>query len=164
MKSILVGILLASPAVAQDVSFSISGTEACLAGAVGVERLVCIGVSANACMETTDGSSTVGMGFCLGRELGFWDARLNATYRTLRHVERDLMAEATKLELRVPDSEAALRDMQRSWMGFRDSVCAYEFSTWGGGSGGGPASAACLMELTAQQSLMLEDRLEARRR
>lgn len=160
----MVLLALAVPASAQEIPFSLEATEACLEEAVGVERYECIGASAGGCMETVAGGSTVGMGYCLGRELGFWDERLNAAYADLRRIERSVQEEIAATGTRVPDSAVALREMQRAWMGYRDAACIYEYSTWGGGTGGGPANAACLMDLTARQSLMLEDRLEERSR
>jgi uncharacterized protein YecT (DUF1311 family) len=49
--------------------------------------------------------------------------------------------------------------MQRAWIGYRDAACDYERAQWGGGSGGGPATAGCLMRLTGEQALALEGRL-----
>ena len=139
-------------------------TEGCLTEAEGVERLACVGAAAKVCMSKPNGDTTVGMGFCLGRELGVWDDRLNAAYARLRRVEWQNMEEAESADLRVPDTVTALRDMQRAWMRYRDATCTYEFSTWGGGTGGGPANTSCLLDLTARQALMLEDRLEDRSR
>ena len=51
--------------------------------------------------------------------------------------------------------------MQRAWTAYRDAACAYEVSTWGGATGGGPAGEDCMMRLTARQALVLEDRLRA---
>lgn len=166
MRAILAALALVLPvqAGAQDISFSPAATLACLLDAEGVARLECVGASASQCMDSPGGSSTVGMGYCLNRELGFWDDRLNAAYGDLRAVERGIAVEMTDIAARVPDTVGALRDMQRAWIGYRDAACIYEYSTWGGGTGGGPAHAACLMDLTARQTLMLEDRLKARMR
>lgn len=111
-------------------------------------------------METTEGTTTVGMGFCIGLELGFWDEKLNMVYADLRSVERSVVDTVPAGGPSVPDSAKALRDMQRAWMGYRDAACFYEYSTWGGSTGGGLANAACLLDLTARQSLVLEDRLQ----
>ncbi|MBT8414870.1 MAG: DUF1311 domain-containing protein [Boseongicola sp.] len=157
-------MLGAGSAGAQELSFTMAPTEVCLADAEGVERLECVGAAAEFCMSKPNGDTTVGMGFCLGRELGVWDDRLNAAYARLRRVEWMIMEEAESADLRVPDTVTALRDMQRAWMQYRDATCTYEFSTWGGGTGGGPANTACLLDLTARQALMLEDRLEDRSR
>ena len=46
--------------------------------------------------------------------------------------------------------------MQRAWIGWRDATCDYERAQWGGGTGGGPATVACLMRLTGEQALYLE--------
>ena len=59
----------------------------------------------------------------------------------------------------VPSKAAALRDMQRAWIGWRDAACAYERAQWGGGSGSGPATLECRMQLTGQQALALEARM-----
>lgn len=162
MRAILAVLALAWPAEAQEISFSVQSTEVCLEGAEGVQRFECIGASASLCMDTSDGSTTVGMGYCLGQELGYWDNRLNAAYADLGDLERAIFAEMTASAAGIPDGAKALRDMQRAWMGYRDAACIYEYSTWGGGTGGGPANAACLMDLTARQTMMLEDRLQER--
>lgn len=153
-------IAMALPVGAEGISFSIETTRLCLEGAEGLERFECIGASAGVCMETTEGTTTVGMGFCIGLELGFWDEKLNMAYADLRSVERSVVDTVPAGGPSVPDSAKALRDMQRAWMGYRDAACFYEYSTWGGGTGGGPANAACLLDLTARQSLVLEDRLQ----
>ena len=55
----------------------------------------------------------------------------------------------------LPKQAEALRDMQRAWITFRDAACDYERSQWGGGTGGGPATLACLMRMTGEQALLL---------
>ena len=162
MKALVALIALAAPVAAQDISYTNAPTLACLSEATGTARLDCIGASAELCMTTPGGSSTVGMGFCLGRELGFWDDRLNADYVALRRAEIAQAKEMEDLGARVPSSPAALRALQRAWISYRDAACMYEYSTWGGGTGGGPAHTACLLSLTAEQALMLEDKLSER--
>ena len=44
----------------------------------------------------------------------------------------------------------------KRWIGYRDATCDYERSQWGGGTGGGPATLGCLMRLTGEQTLYLE--------
>ena len=155
-------VLLFTPmALAQQLPFSPEATEACLAKAVlPSEEEACIGTSANLCIDTPDGYTTVGMGFCLGYERDYWDGRLNAAYSQLMEYETANDAEMAKIGATVPSTVNALREMQRAWIGFRDRACAYELSQWGGGSGGGPAVANCHMVMTGQQALRLEYRLE----
>jgi uncharacterized protein YecT (DUF1311 family) len=88
------------------------------------------------------------MGGCLDQERKFWDARLNARYRelTAQHADDPLIGER-------------LRDMQRAWIGYRDARCDYEFVQWRGGTGGGPAVIACLMQSTAEQVFTLEQHI-----
>ncbi len=151
MRRYLLGALLfAAPAQAQDLSFSPVHTEACLQEAVGRgERLDCIGASANQCMQdTAGGETTVGMGGCLDRERDFWDGRLNAAYQQLLSQQRS-----------DPAMLDALRGMQRAWISYRDARCDYEYVQWGGGTGGGPAILACLMQATAEQVFVLEQNI-----
>jgi uncharacterized protein YecT (DUF1311 family) len=160
----LLGVLgAAGPAAAQNIPFSTEATEGCLAGAVDrPARDACVGLSANACIDTPDGYTTVGMGFCYREEHAFWDARLNAAHGALMDIEEAADAELKELGSAAPSASAALRDMQRAWIAYRDAACAYERSQWGGGTGGGPATAACMMRLTAAQALTLESRLAER--
>jgi uncharacterized protein YecT (DUF1311 family) len=161
-RMVLILALMLVPMAAQadedGLVFSPKATEACLKGAgdMAAERL-CIGASANACMEATPGGySTYGMGGCISREVEYWDARLNAAYK-------QAMAEAKQADKdngagpNGPQSQAeALRAMQRAWIPYRDAACLWEYSKWGGGTGGGPASASCMMTLTGEQALVLE--------
>lgn len=151
-------LLLAPAAWAQSPAFSPAPTEACLAGAADASaRAACVGRSADACMASDGGSSTAGMAMCLDGEARFWDARLNAAYAALLPVEQ--AADRDNEGLGAPSAAAALRDMQRAWIVWRDAACAFERSQWGGGTGAGPAGLQCLMQLTAEQALDLERRL-----
>lgn len=163
IKLALTLLCFATPLAAQELSFSAEGTEACLNRNGGTElKMACVGTSANICINSEGGYSTVGMGYCFAREAEYWDARLNDVYRELRASEEADDAEIAEMGMNVPKKAEALRNMQRAWMAYRDAVCAYEYSQWGGGTGGGPANAACLMEETARQTLTLEERLAGR--
>ncbi len=155
---ILSGMFLGTAVPAQDLVFDADHTATCLtAGESRDAKLACVGVSANACMEDTPGGfSTVGMGGCISRELDWWDARLNASYKTLMKREKADDLEFGAGQGGVPSKAAALRAMQRAWVPFRDASCAYEYSKWGGGTGGSPAAAGCLLDMTARQTLDLE--------
>lgn len=149
-------ILAAAPASAQELAFDPAFTLDCLAGGGGE---ACIGRAAEACTLAPDGYTTVGMGFCYGAEWELWDARLNAAYDQVMEMEESLDAEMAEIGATVPKTAPALRDMQRAWIVFRDAACDYERAQWGGGTGQGPATAACLMTETARQTLRLEARL-----
>jgi uncharacterized protein YecT (DUF1311 family) len=156
-------VLSCGGALAQDLPFSAEPIEACLGAAQSlVEKQACIGAGAAACIDTPDGYTTVGMGFCYRHEASYWDDRLNTAFAALMSFERALKAEIEGLGGFAPDAPNALRNMQRAWIGYRDATCAYEYSTWGGGTGGGPANAACLMTETARQAIVLERRLSDR--
>lgn len=155
----LVAGCLAGPSAAQDgLDFSARHTRSCLQEATTqAERQSCIGASAEVCMETSPGGySTYGMGGCLSLEAEWWDGKLNVSYQSLRKREREDDAFNASEGITAPNKADALRDMQRAWIGFRDAVCAYEYSQWGGGTGGGPANISCVMRMTGEQTLYLE--------
>ena len=155
---------LAPAAVGQEVPFTPAATESCLAAAADLPgRRACIGEAADRCVDTPDGQTTVGMGFCYGAERDWWDARLNAAYGALMEMETGVEAELKEMGSAAPSPAAALREMERAWIAWRDAACEYEVSQWGGGTGGGPAWSQCTMEMTGEQALALEARLAARR-
>ena len=146
-----------------DPVFEPGATEACVATAVaaspslsGTGVLDCVGKSAQACMATNGGDTTVGMVFCLEGEWKLWDRRLNEAYAKRMQEAKKTDAEMQSIKATVQSMEAALRQMQRAWIAFRDAACLYEASKWQGGTGAGPAATACLMQETARQALILE--------
>ncbi len=151
---------LAGQAGAQDLQYSPQATANCLAkaGSSNLQRQrACVAASANACMAATmDGSTTYGMGYCLDQERAYWDARLNADYKAIRAKARAGDDEMKQIGSAAPSTANALRDMQRAWIVWRDATCDFERSQWGGGTGGGPATLACLLRLTGEQALYLE--------
>lgn len=164
MRSALALVVAAAgPVSAQDIAFSPEATESCLAAAEHVTgKEACVGRAADACIETPDGGTTVGMGFCLDAEWRYWDERLNAAYGALMAMEKTADKEVQSGGSSAPSTSMALKAMQRAWISYRDAACLYEVSTWFGGTGGGPAGNACMMTLTGQQALALEDRLRTR--
>lgn len=158
MRAFALCLLLASPAVAQELTYSDAHTQACMDEAVGyAQQLACIGASSNQCMtDTVGGHTTVGMGGCLDRELGYWDKRLNVAYGAVRAARKAADADLAAQGASAPSQADALRQMQRAWIGFRDAKCDYERSLWSGGTGGGPATLSCLMQETARQAIYLE--------
>lgn len=158
MRALIALILMAVPAAAQDsLAFSKAPVVACLQGGDAQES--CIGLAAQACMETPGGATTVGMGFCLGAERDFWDARLNAAYLRLMSASERVDSEMAALKSSDAPRAPALRDMQRSWIDYRDAACRFEATQWGSGSGAGPAATQCVLTLTARQSFWLENYL-----
>ncbi len=155
--AIFAALLMTSAAQAQDLLYSDAATEQCIEASEGMAAADCAGRSANLCMTaTSDGGTTIGMGGCLNRELAYWDSLLNRNYAQARDRAKSVDDEMRELGSVVTGLEAALRDMQRAWIPFRDATCSYERTQWGGGSGGGPATLACLMRMTAQQAVYLE--------
>ncbi|MEX3315803.1 lysozyme inhibitor LprI family protein [Sulfitobacter sp. PS-8MA] len=154
--ALLVLALLAGPAAAQEITYSDDATATCLFEAEKLaDKRACIGLSANLCMEAPGGYSTVGMGGCLDRELSYWDALLNENYRARMVQAKAADEDAAMYQPDLPKQAEALRDMQRAWITYRDAACAFERSQWGGGTGGGPATLMCLMQMTGEQALLL---------
>jgi len=153
-------LFAASAQAQEDIPFDILTTESCLVDKEQYARHDCIGASANICMETQLGGTTVGMGFCINQELDWWDARLNDTYRKLLAREKADDEENIKDGINRPLLKAdALKDMQRTWIKYRDAFCEHEAVQWGAGTGAGPAFLGCLLGETGRQVFVLEDRL-----
>lgn len=152
----LIAVFMASPLWAQELPYSNAATLQCLQTADGYNaRSACIGLSSSACMNSELGGSTVGMGGCLDAELQLWDGMLNQHYKAAMAQATQADIDNAQVEYNLPSQATALRDMQRAWIPFRDASCDYERSKWGGGTGGGPATLACLLDLTARQALAL---------
>jgi len=151
--------MLASPAAAQDdLIFNIGHTRACLLDVASqADQRQCIGKSASVCMEATaSGGSTYGMSGCLNFEAEWWDGQLNSAYQEVMKREKGDDAEFASEGSGIPKKAPALREMQRAWITYRDATCSYEYSQWGGGTGGGPASVGCIMRMTGEQTLYLQ--------
>ncbi|WEF25387.1 lysozyme inhibitor LprI family protein [Paracoccus sp. S3-43] len=158
--------LAASPAWAQDEPewppFDAAPIDACLEGAArkagpdgDADFAACIGAASGPCMDSPQGYTTVAMSYCLSKELAVWDRKLNDSYARVLDAARTTDAEMTELGSAAEKQEPLLRQMQRDWIAFHDSACAYEGSRWGGGTGAGPAGVDCAMQLTAQQYFRL---------
>jgi uncharacterized protein YecT (DUF1311 family) len=151
------GGFVATPVFSQDILFDIAKTQQCLASSDGPDHSrACIGASAEQCMlATPEAGSTYGMGACLDHEYTWWDGQLNEVYRALMQREKRDDLEMRQDGIDAPSKADALLTMQRQWIKFRDATCDYEYSQWGGGTGGGPASVSCALRMTAEQTLYL---------
>jgi len=156
IRTAAVVAVLAAPAAAQGIAFSPAPTEACLAAAPS-DPASCIGHAADACMlETEGGETTVGMGACLSAELDWWAARLATAEGSVAAAAATTDAEMAGLGATVPMQAPAFVAMRAAWAAWRDAACDWERVQWGGGTGQGPATAACLMRVTGEQALALE--------
>ena len=110
--------------------------------AAGEDRGKCVGSIADACLDKSEDPSTYGMANCSRREQEVWDERLNAAYK-------ELMSEVDRKQ------RISVRDMQRSWIAFRDKKCGLH-SVLEEGSIVIPIIAYCYMEETGRQAVFLE--------
>lgn len=152
-----VALLLAmsGAAPAQTVNFDPAVAQTCLDR--GGAR-ACIGEATEACVTgTPGGASTVGYAMCTRAELTWWDDRLNGAYQRMLVQAREIDAQSPGQGTPDrPSDEAALRAMQRAWIGYRDATCGYEELQWWGGTGAHGAGLACAMRLTGEQALYLQ--------
>lgn len=165
MRALALVLLMATPAAAQDggdLAFDGGLVTACLdriqSATTGTDMpdfASCIGAASGPCIESPGGYSTVGMSSCLGQEYDVWDGLLNDSYGRVMAAAKATDAEMAGMGSSADPMEPALKQMQRDWIAFRDSACAYEATRWGGGTGGGPASVDCMLQLTARQYLRL---------
>ncbi len=95
-----------------------------------------------ACLDSPEGSSTMGMIDCIGVELKVQDAALNVAYRAV-------IADMT------PDQKAGVQKAQRAWIAFRDADCAARYSPdWGTISA--ITANMCVLQRTVERTLELE--------
>jgi uncharacterized protein YecT (DUF1311 family) len=112
--------------------------EACLKKA-GDKPETCIGTVADPCLQNAE--STADMNGCYDREIRVWDGMLNAAYKGLQP------------QLDAKQAEA-LRDVQRSWIAYRDKRCAF-YWTFYQGTIASPMGGACVNDETARRALDL---------
>ena len=155
MRALALLLLIAAPAAAQDFAYDPALLTSCLQ-TNAAKPDSCIGAASTVCLEGEGGSTTVGMVSCLAAESAQWDGMLNTAYEAVLADAESTDAELKELGSAAEPQAPALREMQRSWIAFRDAACNYEASRWSGGSGAGPAATGCTMELTARQALRLQ--------
>ena len=154
-------IALAAPAVAQNgPDYDPTILTSCMTDVVNsTQGFGCIGRAAYACTMTDAGQSTMGYGFCYAEEWQQWDEHLNTSYQALLMQQTVLAADLAEYNENMPDAVELLQKMQRHWIAYRDAMCDWEYVQWAGGTGASPASAECMMRLTALQTLFLNDHL-----
>lgn len=117
----------------------------------------CIGIVADPCLQTDEGSSTFGMLACIGRELDVWDKRLNTAYKDALAPGSDLGMNKSQTDIQIQQ----YRKIQRSWIPWRDATC--EVLHADGiplyGSDSRVTGAYCHLQLTAEQALRLSGEL-----
>lgn len=150
-------VMLAIPALADDTPADYDPLilTSCIESLSAEARATCIGAASRRCFYGPGGASTAGTALCLDAELRQWDAMLNEAYQRLSALDAAADEDMGDNLPLVPRLAPSLQQMQRAWIAFRDASCTYEAAQWGGGSGAGPATAQCLMEMTARQALAL---------
>lgn len=106
------------------------------------ERRCVFRLVADPCLRRPDGQHNRGMAECYRTEEAIWDSLLNDNFKALRG---DLDEE----------QQAKLREMQRAWIAYRDSTCAF-YDVKIQGSMALPMGAACLARETARRALLLK--------
>lgn len=106
------------------------------------ERQCLFKLVAEPCTQTAEGKSNFGTADCYRVERAVWDELLNENFKDLRD---DLDGR----------QKARLREMQRAWVAYRDTTCAF-YSHKSQGSMSVPMTAACLARETARRALLLD--------
>lgn len=107
----------------------------------------CIGTVANPCLDNEENQTTVGMVACASREQQWWDGQLNILYGALRG----------NLSSKGSD---ALRDIQRTWIKYKDAKCAFPQVFFEGGTMAQPIAADCVMRMTAERAIEIGEWLD----
>lgn len=153
---ILIALLLATPAFAQEPFDAAPHVEICTSVADADEMRGCIGAASAQCMEETDGGqTTIGMAMCLQAETQAWDAALNAEYGATMAWAKALDEDEAEYFPEFANRAEALRDAQRAWISFRDGECGFAYAQWGSGSMRHIAGNSCLLQMTAERAIRL---------
>ena len=117
----------------------------------------CIGDAARACWS--DDPVTMTVGLCFGAEHAVWEARMAAASDALKKLDIawDIGQREHDFDSRAYEARIGAQD---AFEAYRDLRCAYVTEVWGPGSGAGPAWAECMMRVTAEHVLWLEDWIE----
>ncbi|AXC50493.1 DUF1311 domain-containing protein [Paracoccus suum] len=145
-----------APGQADAAPFDATITEACLSGRSDPSsRSGCIGIAAAHCLaasgEINDAPVYVR---CYDAEAADWQARLTDVLGRLSSSG----AASDTAEAAGPGSgrRAALEVAEAAWANWRDAECAFARRLAQGGGGEALAGASCVMRLTAERALMLE--------
>ena len=162
--SLILLFSLSMQAQAQELNIRLELADVCSKRSRLENQMQCVGEASAACMSENDGGeTTVGMSGCTSLELDWWDAKLNKAYSVLLEFEKTDDEEIKSYQSSAPLKAPALKEMQRKWIAYRDSLCEYEVSQWGGGTGGGPAFMSCMMSETARQYFVLQNQIGDRK-
>ncbi|MCX7890121.1 MAG: ribokinase [Rhodobacteraceae bacterium] len=149
----------ALPAAGQDApALDIAVLTGCLSAAAGDDaaRRACIGRAASACMQSESGQTTAGSVSCLAAERDWWEARRATAFAEvlarMRRGDAELAGLGSAAPARAPLGEAA----EAAWAAWKAAECAFEAAQWDGGTGAGPAAAACDMQITGERALWHE--------
>ncbi|MEM9098604.1 MAG: lysozyme inhibitor LprI family protein [Pseudomonadota bacterium] len=162
IRTALAALLLSLPAFAQDIPlerqeelsqvFADDAFSHCL---VETEpQSGCIGQFRSACAKQakTEGEWF----FCIEAELNAWDTLLNEVYKLSME---ELKKQAVEYDRPTGDHpqamEGNLREMQRTWIPYRDALCGFAGSLTAGGTSITEAKLLCLSDETARQTLHL---------
>ncbi|WP_233417267.1 lysozyme inhibitor LprI family protein [Halovulum marinum] len=145
-------IVTAAPAAASDID--IRAIDQCANAANSmVELEACIHWPVDACQKAASNRGADSGSGCIGRIARYWDERLNLQYETLEGLEEVRTLENPRAA--TSGQEAALLEMQRAWLDFRDAACGYHQMDYSRGAEA--AHAHCMAVLTARQAFYLEE-------
>ncbi len=155
IAAFVVSTLLTVPTYAQDLPFSIEATETCLADLPrGADRDQCVGAAAEVCRKAAEGQDA--MGPCIGQELAYWTARMQASFAMAISRAESKDFDARAMNIPPQHQEDALNALQDNWNVYRESACKFEQTLWGIEDSNSATALLCQMVLVAQQTFYLE--------
>jgi len=147
-------VFFAASASAQDFSVDERLIDRCVAANPDTPT-VCVGQQSRVCYDDYGGGADMVLTACFEAEQAYWDKALNRVYQELLVLAK--REEDDDYGLQADQLTDAARQMQRSWIAYRDDTCgldlarAYPFM-----SGAGPVLGECLARETARQYFQLE--------
>lgn len=146
--------LFSGPAAADQFDIDPHLIDRCLA--INDETpMRCVGRQADACAQRNGDGANMVLSVCLENESKFWDGFLNQTYARL--LDAAITREDADIGYNPESLVDAVRDMQRSWIAYRDATCHHAFVfARPFNSAIGPAINECVMRETARQVFQLQ--------
>ncbi|MDT8854727.1 lysozyme inhibitor LprI family protein [Paracoccaceae bacterium Fryx2] len=154
---LLISLALPGAGLAQT-SPSPEPTAACVAAATTeAGREACIGLAAAACLGAVKGAAEVDAAICLNAETVWWADRLRAA-RTAMTAKAEALDEAHAAQIAKGAAKMAddFANFQTAWSVWSEQRCTFEAMLHFGKPDRMVAASTCLLQVTAEQALLLE--------
>lgn len=161
--ALLIALALPGTAAAQ-ILFSPEPVAACMEKArTAGDRAACIGRAAEACRAATRGATEVDAATCLNGETEWWQLRLEEAHARMKTRAALLDVEhARSISQGAPKLTDDLALFQAAWKDWSERRCFFEAMLLRGRPDRMVKASDCMLRVTAEQALLLDEAAERR--